>query len=226
MILKKHIQEKKTIIGILISITLIIFLPILLKLLLRFMNITDATIFILSIFYYWLSLILIYLYSVKIEKQSLLIWQEKKYSFSFYIKSIILVFILSFTIFIFVAIVLGFYEINIENNKSEELIQILKGNKYLIFFVSITAGITEELISRGYFLTRLQLIFKGKFLPILLSALFFGITHIGYESLTKIIVTTFIGLIFGMHYYKYRNIKILIFIHFIWDFIILGIITK
>src|SRR5690242_3790358 len=48
---------------------------------------TGSVLFTTRIFY-WLVLLLTWLYAFKIEKQRLLLWQERKYKFWFYIASV------------------------------------------------------------------------------------------------------------------------------------------
>ena len=106
-------------------------------------------------------------------------------------------------------------------NQHLEIVKIMHAHKVLIVIVPVIAGVVEELIFRGYIQTRLQLFFKKAYMPIILSSVMFGIVHIGYGTIPQIIVPCFIGLVMAIHYYKYRNIKILIICHFLYDFIAL-----
>jgi len=54
---------------------------------------------------------------------------------------------------------------------------------------------------------------------VIISSLLFGLAHYSYGNWSQIINAVLIGLIFGFHYQKYRNIKILIICHFLIDFI-------
>jgi membrane protease YdiL (CAAX protease family) len=89
----------------------------------------------------------------------------------------------------------------------------------LILFTSITAGITEEVICRGYILPRLELLFRNKYMPVILSSLMFGLMHFRYNSIGEIILATGLGVVFAIHYQWYRNLKILIITHAAIDFI-------
>jgi membrane protease YdiL (CAAX protease family) len=84
-------------------------------------------------------------------------------------------------------------------------------------FTAITAGITEELFFRGYVMSRLALFFKNMHVQVLISAVLFCAIHIGYHHWGEIIFTFLLGLIFGYHYQRYRNIKVLMVVHFIVD---------
>jgi uncharacterized protein len=89
----------------------------------------------------------------------------------------------------------------------------------------ITAAVCEELIFRGYLMPRLQLYFKSKWFPIIISALIFGAGHAAYGTIINTAVPLFIGLLFGWYYQQYRNIKVLILCHFLIDFISLVVMN-
>ena len=94
----------------------------------------------------------------------------------------------------------------------------MKNNYPLLIFTCLTAGITEELVFRGYLMPRLQLFFKNNYASIVISSLLFGLMHVGYGTIFQVVGSMMIGLVFAIHYQKFRNIKILIFCHFFWDF--------
>lgn len=98
-----------------------------------------------------------------------------------------------------------------------KLYRVMKQYPVLIVFAAVTAGITEEFIFRGYMISRLSLFFKNKTLPVLISAVLFSAIHFGYKSISELIFSFLIGIIFGYHYQKYRNIKVLIIMHFLID---------
>lgn len=57
---------------------------------------------------------------------------------------------------------------------------------YGILVTSLTAGVCEELVWRGYLLTRFQIIFKEKIWPaIVLQAVLFGLWHSIFSKLIK-----------------------------------------
>jgi membrane protease YdiL (CAAX protease family) len=95
-----------------------------------------------------------------------------------------------------------------------------------LVFSALTAGITEELIFRAYIMPRLLIFFKNAYLPIVVSALFFGLMHVSYGTLMQVLGPFYIGVIFGIYYYKFRNIKVLIVCHFLWDLIALLVKTR
>jgi membrane protease YdiL (CAAX protease family) len=109
---------------------------------------------------------------------------------------------------------LGLHEKNIMVHKMQ---QLMKQHPVLLVFTTLTAGISEEFVFRGYMISRLSLFFSNKYLPIIISALLFASIHLGYNSTGELIFTFLFGLVFGYHYQKYRNIKVLVTVHFLWD---------
>lgn len=162
---------------------------------------------------FWLWLVAVYLYSVKIEKQPFLLWTEKEHSIVFYILSILLIVLLSFlgnTALYFFLIRHGYYP----SYKVQEYNHLSIPVKLLTI---LTAAFVEELIFRGYLLPRLKLFFKNIHMPIIISAILFGLAHASWGTVINVLGPLFAGLILGYHYYKYQNIKILIIVHFLVD---------
>ncbi|MDB5141553.1 MAG: family intrarane metalloprotease, partial [Mucilaginibacter sp.] len=95
----------------------------------------------------------------------------------------------------------------------------LKGHEAMLFFIALTAGVTEEFIFRGYVLTRLTQLFKNPAIAVIVSSLLFSALHYKYGSLHELIFAFLIGVIFSVYYLKYRNIKALMLTHFLIDFI-------
>lgn len=180
-------------------------------------EIFNEKVFFLARLKFWLCLFLIYIYSTKIEKQNFLLWKEQKYSFSFYLKAIGKILLTLIFMLFLVSLLLKIAGANEYSSKMEQMILILKNNKLLVLFTALSAGITEELINRGYILPRLEILFKNTNVAIIISSVLFGILHYTYETYYQIIGPFVIGLIFAVYYHKYRNIKIIIFCHFLWD---------
>ncbi|MDH6254078.1 membrane protease YdiL (CAAX protease family) [Chryseobacterium sp. H1D6B] len=173
----------------------------------------------------WIVLLLIFLYSLLIEKNSMLIWEDKKYSLPFYIGAVLLLYLICF---VGGGILNGIITFITHEKMSSKLIQlqsIFKNNYFLIFATCITAGVVEELLMRGYIQPRIEKIYNSPFLGILISALLFGILHSTYGTVGQIAVPFFIGLVFAVFYKRYSNIKILIICHFMYDFISLMIMN-
>jgi len=169
-----------------------------------------------SRFIIWAVLGLMFLYARHAEVQPFFLWPEEKYDFPFYFFSIIVLYLFAFAGGILANIPhwLGLHE---KNEMLHKVIQLMKQYPVVLVFTVITAGITEELIFRVYIITRLSLLFSNKVLPVIISAVLFSAIHLSYKSISELIFSFCFGLMFGYHYQKYRNIKVLIFLHALWD---------
>jgi uncharacterized protein len=165
----------------------------------------------------WSSLVLTWYYTAKVEKLPFLFWPEKKYRFDFYLYSIAGMFMILFVLLGVMGILLKEMGFSRESLRLNQIIQLFRSNKGLLIFTALTAGIVEELIFRGYLIPRLQLFFKNPHWAILLSSFFFGLLHFGYGNLFQVLGPFLIGLVFGYHYFNFRNINVLILCHFLWD---------
>lgn len=214
--------NKKTItIGIIISIVLFFAALVVSKLLKDVLLLSDEAALFSSRIAIWVALAILFIYVRQIEKQPLLLWEEKKYSVGYYILSVIttlLVVVAVLIVFSIVWTLLGFKK---DSNSLNKIIDIFRHNHFLVVLTCLTAGITEELVFRGYIMPRLQLLFNKTYISVIISSVIFGLIHFGYGTALNVIGPFIIGLVFALHYYKYRNIKILIICHFLWDYIVI-----
>ncbi len=185
------------------------------------LKISKTGVFLASRVLIWLVLLLVAVFCFKIEKQKMLLWVETKLSVGAYIKSFFMIIGSIIVGAIIIGLTLKATGYKTESDKLMEIIKVFKNNYLLLIFTCLTAGITEELIFRGYLMPRLKLFFNNNYMSIAISSLLFGLMHFGYGTLVQIIGPIFIGTVFAVHYQKYRNIKILIFCHFFWDFMML-----
>ena len=91
-------------------------------------------------------------------------------------------------------------------------------------------GICEEFLCRGWllneFLERFGKTKKGIWFSIIISGIIFGLMHIGNIFNGQEVITTIIqiisaaatGVVFGVIYYKTKNIWSVVFLHGLWDF--------
>lgn len=161
---------------------------------------------ILSCAIVWSFLILIYFYTKWVEKARFLGFSEEKKSAKFYILSAILVPIGIFLIWLITFEVFEFF--NIEYGKWRGILPLWR-----IVLMAFTAGICEELIFRGFLLSRLHKIAKNDAVAVILSAVLFSLAHYQYKSWVMLLNPLWFGLFAGVFYLKYRNIKSLIIIH-------------
>ena len=207
-----------------ITILVIVFLLLLIAffatpLLLQICNLTkiNSSVFFINRLFVWIILILLWLFVKSFEKQKLLIWTESERTISFYILSVVIVLIVLFIGNLLITKILGLFTHNVISRKFLDYISLFKTNIPLLIFTALTAAVVEELIFRGYIQTRLENIFKSPVLGIVISSILFAIVHLSYRTLSNFIVPFFIGAVFSFFYWKYKNIKILIFCHFLWD---------
>lgn len=186
----------------------------------------NATTLFISRLLIWFCLLLIWFYSIKFEKQKLLIWEEKNYNIPFYIISVILMFIIIIVGVTCIQKAISLLGLKSNSASLVKIVNIFKKNYWLMIFTAITAGIVEELIFRAYIQPRLELLFKSPAVAIIISSFLFGLLHFQYGTIINVLGPIFIGAVFAIHYWKFRNIKVLIFSHFLWDFILLSISLK
>lgn len=76
--------------------------------------------------------------------------------------------------------------------RSLEAWQVVSEFVYTIFAVAAV----EELVFRGFFYRRLELLFDSDIMPIVGSSILFGLFHMYLGNLVQVIVTTLIGILF------------------------------
>ena len=173
----------------------------------------------------WMVLLIIFLYSMLVEKGPLLLIKDKKYNIRFYVKAIISLYLTCVLGSAFLNLLI--HLINGERT-SDKLLQfsiLFKNNYFLIIFTCLTAGVMEELLMRGYIQPRIERIYKSPVAGVIVSAALFGILHSTYGTISQVVTTFFIGIIFALFYKKYSNLTILIICHFMIDFISLMIMS-
>lgn len=88
---------------------------------------------------------------------------------------------------------------------------------YGILVTSLTAGVCEELVWRGYLLTRFQILFKNRiWFAIVLQAILFGLWH---SLSVHTIFTAFFGLIYGLVYIRLKMLTPIVVSHWLGDVI-------
>jgi len=99
------------------------------------------------------------------------------------------------------------------NQSSDALIKALSGSLFLMFFVSINAAVSEELL------------FRGALQPVLgnvLTSVFFALLHTQVLFSPGVIAIFGVSMIFGVIRQRY-NTTTAIMAHFLYDFIVLSI---
>ena len=186
----------------------------------------STTLFLIERLSYWLALILLWLYAVRVEKGPLLLWRQNKYPlFGNIVACCLIVSALLAGSFLLQA-VLRVAGHDAKSTAMTHLMDLLRNKMPLLIFTAVTAGIVEELIFRGYVQPRLEEIFRNPYVAIIVSSLLFGLLHYRYGTLIQVIGPTYIGMIFAIYYWKYRNITVIIVCHFGWDLMSLLIATR
>ena len=216
-------EKTKNWISISVAVALcffVLFLPT--RVLNYYLSLSFENAFYISRFLLWFGLLCLFIYVKKVERQKFLRWEEKKYSIVFYIISIPTLLIVTLIGLIFFSIIMFLTDgLPKPSNTFLQITLLFRDNYPLTIFTCFTAAVVEELIFRGYIQTRLQIIFKNKFTPIIISSVLFGILHIGFGTLINVLGPICIGLVFALFYEKYRNIKVLMICHFLWDFLLI-----
>jgi len=91
-------------------------------------------------------------------------------------------------------------------------------SKPVIAFITIRAGVAEEIFMRGFLLERFTAITGKKWMAFLLSTIPFGLLHYpqGYAG---ILISTVAGGLFALFYFWKKDLKSNIIAHFLIDFI-------
>jgi len=213
-------QKTAAIVGVILAIVF----PFVLSIIFRYTTLDAINRIFYSRFIFWAELLLLMLYTAKAERRKLLIWKEQELDLGIFIASVVVLYLLSWVCSIIGAAprLFGYHE---DNALMKRIVMLLINRQWLIVFTCITAGVTEELIFRGYIMTRLSLLFKNDYAAIVVSAIGFSALHYGYKSLHELIFAFLIGILYGAYYQKYRNIKVLIAAHFMVDFINMEVLT-
>lgn len=218
-----EINKSRLAIGVILT-ALLVFGFMFLSLLVKYLSkteIPESVLFWISRFGFWICLLLVLLWSVRIEKNPLLIWKERPLSFpeglatGFGLFGAVMIgmLLLSMTL-----LITGYKE---DHTQLKKIVETFRNSPLLLVFTVITAGAVEELIFRGYLLPRMAVLFKNTTAAILVSSLLFGLLHFGYGNISQIVGPFWIGLVFALYYNEYRNIKALIIFHSSWDLLVL-----
>ena len=98
------------------------------------------------------------------------------------------------------------------------LLPVTKKEKTLWIMTALTAGITEELIFRGFFFHLMNVLFPGLsiFAVLGIGAVIFGIGHL-YQGIAEAVKPMLLGLLFGLFYIAFGTILPCMLLHFLQD---------
>ena len=181
--------------------------------------VSDLFVFTVSRLLYWVCLIWVWFYATRIEQQKLLLWKEQPLKFTQYLKHVSTLYFSLIGGMVILGIIMHLTHQLKESQILFQLVKFINGNVPVILLTCVTAAVVEEVIFRGYLLPRLTIMFKSEVWAIAVSSILFGLLHYKYGTLVNILGPAFIGAVFAYYYYHYRNIKVIIICHFLWDFI-------
>lgn len=104
-------------------------------------------------------------------------------------------------------------------NRHREMMPVSIKERKAWTFVSLTAGITEEIIYRGFLFFSLSYLFPDLsiWLVLILSSIIFGLAHT-YQGISGVVRTALIGLWFSIVYIGIGSIIPVIFFHALVDY--------
>ncbi|MEM1513497.1 MAG: type II CAAX endopeptidase family protein [Candidatus Thermoplasmatota archaeon] len=156
------------------------------------------------------SLLFVYLYYEGNIMKNLYFRKEEA------IKSIFFGF-LATLIFIFIQgmilIITGYEE---SNPLAEKIVEIVRGNLFLLFFIPLISSISEETFYRGVIQNLLEQ--KLGIYSIFLTSIIFAVAHLEYKTVFQILMPFFSGILLGFLMYKFKNIFAPISAHFFYNF--------
>lgn len=167
---------------------------------------------------FWGEVLLLAGYARLVERRPLLIWKNREFDILFFAGWVVLLYLICYGANIIAAIprLFGVHE---NRDLINRVSAAFKNHAVLLVVTAFTAGFTEEIIFRGYILTRLSLMCKHKYVPLFISAAIFAAVHLNYKSVSEVIFTFLIGLTLGYYYLKYRDIRVIIAVHFLIDLV-------
>jgi hypothetical protein len=117
--------------------------PLVASLLINTLPVSSWTKIYASRLVFWSEILLLWLYARKVEKQNLLIWDEKSSDLNFIVTSVMALYALNIGAQIVSAIpnVLGYHE-----NRAimKQIAAIVRGRPLFILFISVTAGFAKR----------------------------------------------------------------------------------
>jgi membrane protease YdiL (CAAX protease family) len=88
-----------------------------------------------------------------------------------------------------------------------------------LLLLSVSVGFAEELLDRGFILTRIEQLFNSRKLAVLLSAAFFGIGHL-HGGAVHVWSTFLTGVVYGSVFVLMRRLWPLVLAHSLIDFVL------
>ena len=159
----------------------------------------------------------LFLYSLKVENQNLLMWKEKQYGPLFYVLAVLALFALQLpgNLLSKIPKLMGWHEWRDKPFTMHYLRYLYSWyqlNLVIIIACAVAWSVSVELIFRGYLLPHLAILFKNNVAAIIISSLLFALFPFFGFSYHWLIIDFFSSVFFSIFYLKYRNIKVLILV--------------
>jgi membrane protease YdiL (CAAX protease family) len=106
-----------------------------------------------------------------------------------------------------------------ENAKLAGLFPPLSFGLRLLFVLFV--GFYEEILFRGFAITRLNVLCKYSWISIIISSVLFGLVH-SYQQPVGIVLITLLALVFGGMYALRGRLVAVMLAHALWDFVMLS----
>ncbi|MCJ8007055.1 CPBP family intramembrane glutamic endopeptidase [Lederbergia wuyishanensis] len=109
---------------------------------------------------------------------------------------------------------------DLEKSKFADIMPVTKEDKKVWTFVSWTAGITEEIIYRGFLIFAIPHLFPSLSIwaVLIISSIIFGLAHT-YQGFSNVVRTSIVGLFFAVLYMCLHSIIPVMLLHFFIDYI-------
>lgn len=106
------------------------------------------------------------------------------------------------------------------------LLPVTPREKQLWTRVSISAGITEEIVYRGYLFFALAVVFPSLSIIyiLIITTVIFGLAHVYLGK--DVIKSTFLGLLFGIFYILFDSVIPVIILHIVQDLVVRDILDE
>lgn len=171
----------------------------------------------------WFWLLLIWLYVHYIEKKPFFLLKETKYPFWFFVWGMFVLMVIFFAVN-YIPYLFSLMQMSLaDTHVQAEMTAYQHERPLLLIITSISAGIVEESIFRGYMLPRLHSLLNKQWAAVLIGAVLYAALHYTYGSWINMLIPFLIGIVFGFYYLKYKSLAILIVAH-ICTLLILGVL--
>lgn len=118
----------------------------------------------------------------------------------------VLIFAVTFCAAVIIPLALGINKADVLHYKYRSVYILI----FYMFYDFFCVGFGEELIFRGYFYSRIKTVSQKAYMPMIISALLFGLLHYPNTlNIANVIATTGLGLVYGFCRWKIKSCSLL-----------------